>query len=114
MPKNRYIAEEIIHELREASVLRGQGNTVGQVRKQTAVTDPAYSRWHKTTANHIWEVMKIDLEFRISELSSFEFPFSPVSFPESALYNSSSVVKIFSISVLAFASRREMVFTNID
>ncbi len=31
MPKKRYNAEEIIHELREADVLLGQANTVSQV-----------------------------------------------------------------------------------
>ena len=34
MARKRYNAEEIIHRLREADVLLGQGETVGQVCKQ--------------------------------------------------------------------------------
>jgi hypothetical protein len=34
MPKKRYNAEEIIHKLREADVLLGQGKTVSQACKQ--------------------------------------------------------------------------------
>lgn len=33
MPKKRYNAEEIIHKLREADVLPGQGRTIAQACK---------------------------------------------------------------------------------
>ncbi len=47
MPKKRYNAEEIIHKLREAEVLLGQGKTVAEVCKQLGVTDQTYYRWRK-------------------------------------------------------------------
>jgi len=47
MPKKRYNAEAIIHKLREADVLLGQGNTVGQVCKVLGITDQTYYRWRK-------------------------------------------------------------------
>jgi hypothetical protein len=34
MPKQRFTTEEIIHKLREADVLSGQGKTVAEVCKQ--------------------------------------------------------------------------------
>ena len=34
MPKQRFTTEEIIHKLREADVLSGQGRTVAEVCKQ--------------------------------------------------------------------------------
>jgi len=39
MPKQRYTTEEIIHKLREADVMIGQGQTVAQATKQIRVTD---------------------------------------------------------------------------
>ena len=39
MARKRYNAEEIIHRLREADVLLGQGETVGQVCKQLGVVE---------------------------------------------------------------------------
>jgi len=39
MPKQRYTTEEIIHKLREADVMIGQGQTVAQATKQIGVTD---------------------------------------------------------------------------
>ena len=42
MPKQRFTTEEIIHKLREADVLSGQGQTVAQVCKQLGVTDKYY------------------------------------------------------------------------
>ena len=40
MPKKRYNAEEIIHKLREADVLLGQGKTVSQACDLPALTGP--------------------------------------------------------------------------
>ena len=48
MGKQRYTTEEIIHKLREADVLIGQGQTIGQVTKQIGVTEQTYFRWHKS------------------------------------------------------------------
>ena len=48
MPKQRFTTEEIIHKLREADVLSGQGKTVAEVCKQLGVTDKTYFRWRKT------------------------------------------------------------------
>lgn len=39
MAKQRFTAEEIIHKLREADVLIGQGKTIGDACKQLGVTD---------------------------------------------------------------------------
>ena len=47
MARKRYNAEEIIHRLREADVLLGQGETVGQVCKQLGVVEQTYYRWRK-------------------------------------------------------------------
>jgi len=55
MPKKRYNAEEIIHKLREADVLLGQGRTVAQACKQLGVTDQTYYRWRKAYGG-----MKVD------------------------------------------------------
>jgi transposase-like protein len=55
MPKKRYNAEDIIHKLREADVLLGQGRTVTEVCKQLSVTDQTYYRWRKAYGG-----MKID------------------------------------------------------
>jgi len=48
MPSKRYNAEEIIHELREADVLLGQGQNVSGVCKQLGVSEQTYYRWRKT------------------------------------------------------------------
>ncbi len=47
MPKKRYNAEEIIHKLRGADILLGQGKTVSQACKQIGVSDQTYYRWRK-------------------------------------------------------------------
>ena len=48
MPWKRYNAEEIIHKLREADVLLGQGQNVSGVCKQLGVSEQTYYRWRKT------------------------------------------------------------------
>ena len=47
MPSKRYNAEEIIHKLREADVLLGQGQNVSGVCKQLGVSEQTYYRWRK-------------------------------------------------------------------
>jgi len=65
MARKRYNAEEIIHRLREADVLLGQGQTVGQVCKQLGVTDQTYYRWRKTYGG-----MRVDQVKRLKELET--------------------------------------------
>ena len=47
MAKRKYSSEEIIHKLREADVLHGQGKTITEACKQLAITDQTYFRWRK-------------------------------------------------------------------
>ena len=65
MARKRYNAEEIIHRLREADVLLGQGGTVGQVCKQLGVVEQTYYRWRKAYGG-----MKIDQAKRLKELET--------------------------------------------
>ena len=65
MPKKRYNAEEIIHKLREADVLLGQGRMVSEVCKQICVSDQTYYRWRK-----IYGGMKVDQAKRLKELET--------------------------------------------
>lgn len=65
MPRKRYNAEEIIHKLREADVLLGQGRAVSEVCKQIGVTDQTYYRWRKAYGG-----MKIDQAKRLKELEA--------------------------------------------
>ena len=65
MPKKRYNAEDIIHKLREADVLLGQGSTVTEVCKQLCVTDHTYYRWRKAYGG-----MKVDQVKRLKQLEA--------------------------------------------
>ncbi len=65
MPKKRYNAEEIIHKLREADVLLGQGRTISEACKQIGVTDQTYYRWRK-----VYGGMKVDQAKRLKELET--------------------------------------------
>jgi len=65
MARKRYNAEEIIHRLREADVLLGQGQTVGQVCKQLGVVEQTYYRWRRTYGG-----MKVDQVKRLKELET--------------------------------------------
>ncbi len=65
MARKRYNAEEIIHRLREADVLLGQGETVGQVCKQLGIVEQTYYRWRKAYGG-----MKIDQAKRLKELET--------------------------------------------
>ena len=47
MPSKRYKTEEIIHKLREADVLLGQGSQVADVCKRLGVSEQTYYRWRK-------------------------------------------------------------------
>jgi len=65
MPSKRYNAEEIIHKLREADVLLGQGKSISQACKQLGVTDQTYYRWRKQYGG-----MKVDQAKRLKELEA--------------------------------------------
>lgn len=65
MPKQRYTTEEIIHKLREADVLIGQGQTVAQACKQIGVTDQTYFRWRKSHGG-----LKVDQAKRLRDLEA--------------------------------------------
>jgi putative transposase len=63
MPKKRYGSEEIIHKLRKADVLVGQGRTIPEITRQWGVTDATYYRWRKEYGG-----MKIDQAKRLKDL----------------------------------------------
>ena len=65
MAKQRYTTEEIIHKLREADVLVGQGQTIAQVTKQIGVTEQTYFRWRKSHGG-----LRIDQAKRLRELEA--------------------------------------------
>jgi putative transposase len=65
MTKQRFTTEEIIHKLREADVLIGQGKTIADACKQLGVTDKTYFRWRKSHGG-----LRIDQAKRMRELES--------------------------------------------
>ena len=65
MAKRKYTSEEIIHKLREADVLLGQGRSIADACKQIGVTDRTYYRWRKSYGG-----LKIDQAKRLKELEA--------------------------------------------
>ena len=65
MPKQRYTTEEIIHKLREADVMIGQGRSVAEAAKQIGITDKTYFRWRKSHGR-----LRIDQAKRLRELEA--------------------------------------------
>jgi len=47
MARKRHTTEEIINKLREAEILRSQGQTVGAACKQLEGTEQTHYRWRK-------------------------------------------------------------------
>ena len=47
MSRKRYTPEQIIHMLREAEVLIGQGMTAADAARQIGVAEQTYYRWRK-------------------------------------------------------------------
>ena len=47
MGRKHYTAEQIIKHLREAEILLGKGETIGQACKKIGVTEQTYYRWRK-------------------------------------------------------------------
>jgi transposase-like protein len=65
MTKRKYSSEEVIHKLREADVLLGQGKTIHEVVKQLGITDQTYYRWRKSYGG-----MKVDQAKRLRDLEA--------------------------------------------
>lgn len=65
MPKQRYTTAEIVHKLREADVLIGQGRTVADATKQIGNPDKTYFRWRKTHGG-----LRIDQAKQLRELEA--------------------------------------------
>lgn len=65
MAKRKYTSEEIIHKLREADVLLGQGKTILEACKQLGVTDQTYFRWRKAYGG-----LKVDQAKRLKDLEA--------------------------------------------
>jgi putative transposase len=64
--RNRvFTTEEIIHKLREADVMSGQGKTVAEVCKQLGITDKTYFRCRKSHGG-----LRIDQAKRMKELET--------------------------------------------
>jgi transposase-like protein len=47
MPRKSYTIEQIISKLREAEVLLGQGQTVGEICRSFNISEQTYYRWRK-------------------------------------------------------------------
>lgn len=63
MSGRRYAPEEVIRKLREADVLLGQGQTVGEVIRQLGVNKITYYRWRKEYGG-----MKVEQAKRLKDL----------------------------------------------
>ena len=48
MPRRRYTTEQISNRLRKADVLISQGRSIGEVAKELAISEHAYSWGQKT------------------------------------------------------------------
>jgi putative transposase len=65
MAQHRYTTEEIIHKLREADVVLGQGKTIAEACKQLGVTSHTYFRWRKAYGG-----LKVDQAKRLKDLET--------------------------------------------
>lgn len=63
MAYKRFTAEQIIHKLREADVLLGQGLKVPEASRRLGVSDKTYYRWRSEYGG-----MKVDQAKRLKEL----------------------------------------------
>ena len=59
----KYSVEQIIHKLREAEVLLGQGQTVKDICRKWNITDPTYYRWRQEYGG-----LKLDQAKRLKDL----------------------------------------------
>ena len=63
MVRKTYTAEQIINKLREAEVLLGQGNTIGEASRKIGVTEQTYYRWRREYGG-----MRVEQAKRLKEL----------------------------------------------
>ncbi len=63
MPRKRFTAEQIIHQLREAEVLLAQGKTVGEICRYLGVSEQSYYRWRREYGG-----LKLDQARRLKDL----------------------------------------------
>ncbi len=63
MARVKYSVEQIIHNLREAEVLLGQGQTVKDICRKWNITDPTYYRWRQEYGG-----LKLDQAKRLKDL----------------------------------------------
>ena len=63
MPRVNYSVGQIIHKLREAEVLVGQGQTVKDICRKWNITDPTYYRWRQEYGE-----LKLDQAKRLKDL----------------------------------------------
>jgi transposase-like protein len=63
MPRVKYSVEQIIHKLREAEVLLGQGQAVKDICRKWTITDPTYYRWWQEYGG-----LKLDQAKRLKDL----------------------------------------------
>lgn len=64
MPRVKYSVEQIIHKLREAEVLLGQGQTVQEICRKWNITDHTYYRWRREYGG-----LKLDQAKRLKDLA---------------------------------------------
>jgi transposase-like protein len=63
MGRKHYTAEQIIKHLREAEILLGKGDTIGQACKNIGVTEQTYYRWRREYGG-----MQVEQAKRLKEL----------------------------------------------
>ena len=63
MGRKHYTAEQIIRNLREAEILLGKGETIGQACKSIGVTEQTYYRWRREYGG-----MQVEQAKRLKEL----------------------------------------------
>jgi transposase-like protein len=63
MPRVKYLVEQIIHKLREAEVLLGQGQTVKNIYRKWSITAPTHYRWRQEYSG-----LKLDQAKRLKDL----------------------------------------------
>ena len=65
MKRKRHTPEQVIRKLREAEVLQGQGQSLGQICQQLAVSEQTFHRWRAEYGTMPGEAMR-----RLKELEA--------------------------------------------
>ena len=65
MKRKRHTPEQVIRKLREAEVLQGQGQSLGQVCQKLAVSEQTFNRWRAEYGTVPGEAMR-----RLKELEA--------------------------------------------